>query len=168
MQTTDKINLEGQKWHDFLTNLREEFEKHKNAELALAWAYKAVCPKGDLIVENFPGVYIVGNEYNQEEKIRERYIGRLIRIKSDTVFFFPGEALFFNGKNMSAVFCSFAIWSQNKLHVHGKGKPSATCYAHKQDQNYIFTYTYLPYDESGGKFLLDESIFNKIRDFFQG
>jgi len=94
MRVTHSINLKGQKWHDFLTSLRVEFEKRSNAELALAWAYRTLCPKSDLVVDNFPGIYIIGNEYDQEGKSIERYIGRLIRIRSDTTFFFPGEALF--------------------------------------------------------------------------
>jgi len=67
---------------------------------------------------------------------------------------------------MSAVFCSFAVWHRETLTVHGNGKPNAACYAYKPDRDYIFTYTYLPYEESGGKFFLNENMFNKIRDFF--
>ncbi|MDD5463562.1 MAG: hypothetical protein PHP62_00240 [Candidatus Moranbacteria bacterium] len=167
MKVNDTINLEGQKWHDFLTSLRVEFEKRSNADLALAWAYRAVCPKSDLAVDNFPGIYIIGNEHNQEDKLRERYIGRLIKIRSDTAFFFPGEDLLFKGKSMSAVFCSFAIWHQETLHIHGNGKPNAACYAYELGQDYIFTYTYLPYEESGGKFFLKESMFDKIKNFFK-
>lgn len=167
MRVTDTIKIKGQKWHDFLAHLCEEFEAHQNAELALTWAHRAVCPGIDLIVRNLPGIYIIGNEYEQETGcLKERCIGRLIRIRNDTVYFFPGEALHFSGDKMSTAFCGIAAWSQQYMMVFGD-EIKVACYALNYRGEYIFYYVHgTSYEGNEEKFLLDKSMFNKIRDFF--
>ncbi len=166
MQVTDTVNIGGQKWHDFLTRLDREFETHQNAELALARAYRTVCPNSDLAVGILPGIYIIGNEYDLQNKyLRERFIGRLVRIRKDTVYFFPGEALHFDGKRMSVVFCGIAIWNQQHLMIWGC-EGSVACYALDYRGECIFYYTHgASHGEDGEKFLIGESMLKKIKDF---